>query len=87
MGPKYTGELWVYIGTPLPNPSGNTGVMVCYVWGIVDAINIQWKYGAPDQTMAHLLQSLNCLYTCSLENIKNAIYAAVNEATYRTKEL
>ena len=30
MGPKHTGELWVYIGTPLPNPSGNTGVMVCY---------------------------------------------------------
>ena len=29
MGPKHTGELWVYIGTPLPNPSGNTGVMVC----------------------------------------------------------
>ena len=21
MGPKHTGELWVYIGTPLPNPS------------------------------------------------------------------
>ena len=29
MGPKHTGELWVYISTPLPNPSGNTGVMVC----------------------------------------------------------
>ena len=30
MGPKHTGdgELWVYIGTPLPNPSGNTGAMV-----------------------------------------------------------
>ena len=28
---KHTGEPWVYIGTPLPNPSGNTGVMVCYV--------------------------------------------------------
>ena len=28
MGPKHTGELWVYIGTPLPNPSGNTGVIV-----------------------------------------------------------
>ena len=26
---KHTGELWVYIGTPLPNPSGNTGVMLC----------------------------------------------------------
>ena len=26
---KHTGELWVYIGAPLPNPSGNTGVMVC----------------------------------------------------------
>ena len=26
---KHTGELWLYIGTPLPNPSGNTGVMVC----------------------------------------------------------
>ena len=25
-GPKHTGELWVYIGTPLPNPPGNTGV-------------------------------------------------------------
>ena len=31
MGPKHTGELWVYIGTPLPNLSGNTGVIVCYV--------------------------------------------------------
>ena len=29
MEPKHTGELWVYIGTPLPNPSGNTGVMLC----------------------------------------------------------
>ena len=26
---KHTGEPWVYIGTPLPNRSGNTGVMVC----------------------------------------------------------
>ena len=31
MGAKHTGELWVYISTPLPNPSGNTGVMLCYV--------------------------------------------------------
>ena len=31
MGPKRTGELLVYIGTPLPNPSGNTGVMVCVI--------------------------------------------------------
>ena len=31
MGPKHTGELWVNIGTPLPNPSGNTGVMLCYL--------------------------------------------------------
>ena len=30
MGLKHTGELWVNIGTPLPNTSGNTGVMVCY---------------------------------------------------------
>ena len=30
MGPKYTGKLWVYIGTPLPNPLRNTGVMVLY---------------------------------------------------------
>ena len=29
LGPKHTGELWVSIGTPLPNPSGNTGVMLC----------------------------------------------------------
>ena len=29
MGPKHTGRLWVNIGTPLPNPSGNKGVMVC----------------------------------------------------------
>ena len=28
---KHTGEPWVYNGTPLPNPPGNTGVMVCYV--------------------------------------------------------
>ena len=26
---RHTGEPSVYIGTPLPNPSGNTGVMVC----------------------------------------------------------
>ena len=33
---KHTGELWVYIGTPLPNPSGNTGVMVCmYVYKVL----------------------------------------------------
>ena len=31
MVPKHTGELWVYIGTPLPNPSGNTGVMICVI--------------------------------------------------------
>ena len=35
MGPKHTGELWVYIGTPLPNPTGNTGVMVCYVFHVL----------------------------------------------------
>ena len=29
--PKHTGELWVYIGTPLPNSTGNTGVTVCNV--------------------------------------------------------
>ena len=29
MGPKHTGELCVNVGTPLRNPSGNTGVMVC----------------------------------------------------------
>ena len=29
--PKHTGALRVYIGTPLPNPLGNTGVIVCYV--------------------------------------------------------
>ena len=28
MGPKHNGELCVYIGTSLPNPSGNTG---CYI--------------------------------------------------------
>ena len=27
--PKHTGELWVHIGAAQPNPSGNTGVMVC----------------------------------------------------------
>ena len=38
MGPKHTGELWVYIGTPLPNPSGNTGVMLCmYVYFLYDS--------------------------------------------------
>ena len=26
--PKDTGELWVYVVIPLPNPSGNTDVMV-----------------------------------------------------------
>ena len=31
IGPKHTGELWVYIGTPLPNLSGNTGLIICYV--------------------------------------------------------
>ena len=25
----HTGELWVYIGTPLPKSLGNTDVMVC----------------------------------------------------------
>ena len=30
---KHTGEPWVYIGTPLPNPSGNRGVMVCMYIG------------------------------------------------------
>ena len=28
MGPKHTSELWVYISTPLPNPSGNTSKYV-----------------------------------------------------------
>ena len=32
MGPKHTSELWVYISTPLPNPSGNTGVMLCMLY-------------------------------------------------------
>ena len=40
MGPKHTGELWVYIGTPLANPSGNTGVMVCMCIVINKAQNI-----------------------------------------------
>ena len=31
MEPKHTGALWVYISTPLPNPSENTGVYVCLV--------------------------------------------------------
>ena len=26
---KHTSKLWAYVSTPLPNPSGNTGVMVC----------------------------------------------------------
>ena len=25
---KHNGELWVYIGTPLPNPSGSTGPLL-----------------------------------------------------------
>ena len=29
---KHTGELWVYSDRPLPNPSGNTGVMVFIFW-------------------------------------------------------
>ena len=29
MGPKHTGEVWVYISTPLPNPQWNRGVIVC----------------------------------------------------------
>ena len=32
MGPKHTGERWVFVGTSLPNPSGNTGVLVCDVF-------------------------------------------------------
>ena len=33
---KHTGELWMYIGATLPNPSGNTGVMVwMMVWNIL----------------------------------------------------
>ena len=34
---KHTGEPWVYIGTPLPNPSGNTGVMVCIFYEILSS--------------------------------------------------
>ena len=36
MGPKHTGELWMYIGSPLFYHSGNTGVMVC-------CVNTKWK--------------------------------------------
>ena len=39
---KHTGEPWVYIGTPLPNPSGNTGVMVWYVI-IMISLEGYWK--------------------------------------------
>ena len=35
MGPKHTGELWVYIGTPLCNLLGNTGIMICYELNIL----------------------------------------------------
>ena len=28
---KHTGELWTHIRSPLPNSSGNTGVMVYYL--------------------------------------------------------
>ena len=37
---KHTGEPWVYIGTPLPNPSGNTGVMVCVMCMYIDVITL-----------------------------------------------
>ena len=40
MGQKHTGEPWVYNGTPLPNPSGNTGVIVCLNIGTVETLNI-----------------------------------------------
>ena len=46
MGPTHTGELWVYIGTPLPNlysnlnPSGNTGVMLCMYIHIYSSLYI-----------------------------------------------
>ena len=38
MGPKPTGELWVYIGTPLNNPSGNSGVMVCVLLFVLEKL-------------------------------------------------
>ena len=41
-GPKHTGELWVYIGTPLPNPSGNAGVMVCMYVNFYPVIVFPW---------------------------------------------
>ena len=34
MGPKHTGELWVYIGTPLPKPFGEYRRDVMYVKNI-----------------------------------------------------
>ena len=42
---KHTGELWVYISTPLPNPSGNTGVMVCYT---IDMTFATFRYNLCD---------------------------------------
>ena len=43
---KHIGEPWVYIGTPLPNPSGNTGVMVCYVMlcNIIETVNTDRRF-------------------------------------------
>ena len=42
MGPKHISELWVYIGTPRPNPSGNTGVMVCASLSIWHRSHLAW---------------------------------------------
>ena len=43
MGPNLKDyELWVYIGTPLHNPSGNTGVMVCIYLRVGLVVKVVW---------------------------------------------
>ena len=55
MGPKHTGELWVYIGTPLPNPSGNTGVIWLHYSGFQDGVFTHFFPGYPKR---HLITKL-----------------------------
>ena len=55
MGSKHTGELWVYVGTPMPNPSGNTGVMVCFPLprSVTSKINLERTYVVMAQWLRH----------------------------------
>ena len=73
MGEKYTSEPWVYNSTPLPNPSGNTGVMLCMcmylTFLILEYSFLKFKEGmfkishAVKKQMLYLLCSISCRRT------------------------